>query len=338
MKIPWPDCLPPVEEFYKHPGVRHVQHGKLVMFTYTDKQNFSGVWDDVTMNARGLVADTDGNLVAWPFPKFFNAGQKATVNCMPWVEPSDPADEVYEKYDGSLIIHFWYDDVPYFVTRGSFDSDQARMARQLVSPMDYEEMMVDDTTAMFELVGPSNQHTIVYDEDDLIPLAYRTGTGPIMFYNVPGQTSPYREGWVYVYPDGTMVKHKTPYYVAAAKAAATNLTEAWVSRTHNDVLVQMTRHDRKTATEHICELDCEYGRTLMRHAFAMDDLPSDASRSTAADFIKNHEDIENSIGFALADYRGIGTIPKNFDRVDRAIRKVVAARFAPFRVRAGASE
>jgi RNA ligase len=44
----------------------------LTIWNYTEKVQYEGLWDDVTLQTRGLVTDDKGNVVARPFRKFFN--------------------------------------------------------------------------------------------------------------------------------------------------------------------------------------------------------------------------------------------------------------------------
>ena len=49
------------------------RQGNLVGFKYTNGTIYSQDWDVVTLNARGIVFDSQtGNVIARPFKKFFN--------------------------------------------------------------------------------------------------------------------------------------------------------------------------------------------------------------------------------------------------------------------------
>jgi len=75
----------------------------LAIFNYSRECQYNGNWDDITLNCRGLVLDTKGNVIAKPFPKFFNYEEH---------KPEDIPNEsfeVYEKMDGSLGIIFYYE-------------------------------------------------------------------------------------------------------------------------------------------------------------------------------------------------------------------------------------
>ena len=44
----------------------------LSIWNYSRTCQYDRLWDDVTLNCRGLVLDNEGNVIAKPFPKFFN--------------------------------------------------------------------------------------------------------------------------------------------------------------------------------------------------------------------------------------------------------------------------
>ena len=44
----------------------------LSIYNYSRTCQYGGLWDDITLNCRGLVLDNKGNVIAKPFPKFFN--------------------------------------------------------------------------------------------------------------------------------------------------------------------------------------------------------------------------------------------------------------------------
>jgi len=71
----------------------------LTIWNYSQTTQYEGKWDEVTLQCRGLVTDTDGNVVARPFKKFFNMEEEKHTETEEY--------EVYEKMDGSLGIAFY---------------------------------------------------------------------------------------------------------------------------------------------------------------------------------------------------------------------------------------
>lgn len=51
------------------------ENGELLIWNYTQRCQFDRIWDDVTMQCRGLITDVRGNIRARPFKKFFNFGE-----------------------------------------------------------------------------------------------------------------------------------------------------------------------------------------------------------------------------------------------------------------------
>jgi hypothetical protein len=146
----------------KHPDA------ELYIYNYTRSANFEKVWNEVTLLTRGLILDAEYNIVARPFVKFFNIEQHAPeeIPVLPF--------EAYEKMDGSLGILYWLDDKPYIASRGSFDSDQARHANEvLYSKYTHTfDKITKGVTYLFEIIYPSNRIVVDYgDKDDLVLLA-----------------------------------------------------------------------------------------------------------------------------------------------------------------------
>src|SRR5690349_5104447 len=80
--------------------VRYQKHPTkdLFIFNYTEETQFSKRWDNITLNCRGLILDDDYNIVARPWKKFFNFGERDLE-----IDFNAPV-EVTDKMDGSLGI------------------------------------------------------------------------------------------------------------------------------------------------------------------------------------------------------------------------------------------
>ncbi len=136
----------------------------LFIYNYSQKTQYERVWNEATLNARGLILDSNMNIVAKPFGKFFNLGEHK-----PEEIPSLPY-EVFEKMDGSLGILYWIEDDPFIATRGSFESDQAKHANKILySKYPHLFDRIDrESTHLFEIIYPENRIVIDYGlEDDL---------------------------------------------------------------------------------------------------------------------------------------------------------------------------
>ena len=141
----------------------------LTIWNYSEKVQYEGLFDGVTLNARGLVTDENGNIVARPFKKFFNMEENKHT-------PTEEFD-VFEKMDGSLGILFYYQDRWVMATRGSFVSEQAVKGFEMLKNYDYEKLH-KNYTYLFEIIYKENRIVVKYDYDDLILLGIvETKTG-----------------------------------------------------------------------------------------------------------------------------------------------------------------
>lgn len=132
----------------------------LTLYCYTGAAVYDRVWTPWTLAARGLVLDeARGRIVATPFPKFFNLGERDDpVPALPF--------HVYDKLDGSLIVIFHDGSRWRCATKGSFASDQARIAEAMLEP----SALTPGVTYLAELIGPSNRIVARYPSDKLVML------------------------------------------------------------------------------------------------------------------------------------------------------------------------
>ena len=210
--------LATLEKYYKD-GLLHKQTHPtldLTIWNYSPRVQYERLWDDITIQCRGLVTNTKGEIVARPFKKFFNYEEH---------KPEDLPNEnfeVYEKMDGSLGILFYYEEeltderryniwfnnnyetgmerffdpnnLPDFdntyydptpktkgvwilATRGSFTSPQAIKGRELLEKYDYNRL-AKDYKYLLEIIYPENRIVCNYDFEDLILLGMiHTKTG-----------------------------------------------------------------------------------------------------------------------------------------------------------------
>jgi T4 RnlA family RNA ligase len=146
----------------KHPDA------DLFIYNYTNKAQYEGVWNEITLQCRGLILDAELNIISRPFKKFFNLDE------YPADQIPDEPFEVFEKLDGSLGILYWLGDTPYIATRGSFISEQAVHASGILIEKygDTINKLERNLTYLFEIIYPQNRIIVDYgDKDDLILLA-----------------------------------------------------------------------------------------------------------------------------------------------------------------------
>lgn len=151
----------------------HPDCPSLKIFNYTQRCQFERIWDDVTMQCRGLILDTEKDVViARPFPKFFNYGEYIE-KC--WPIPSE-IPIITEKLDGSLGILYWINDKPWVATRGSFTSEQAVWATKWFREnIDYDAIPESNgvETFLFEILYPENRIVVNYDYSGLVLITVR---------------------------------------------------------------------------------------------------------------------------------------------------------------------
>ncbi len=139
----------------------------LRIYNYTEKAAYESVWNETTRTCRGLIVDHNDNVVARPFPKFMNLGQTGAAE----IGLNEPV-EVTDKMDGSLGIIYPTPDGPAVATRGSFVSDQALHATEVLRNR-YPDFQTFDWTLthLVEIVYPENRIVLNYgDQDDLVLL------------------------------------------------------------------------------------------------------------------------------------------------------------------------
>ncbi len=186
----------------------------LSIYNYSRTCQYGRLWDGITLNCRGLVLDNEGNVIAKPFPKFFNYEEHTAEEI-----PNELFD-VYEKMDGSLGICFYYEreltyveryklwfngnyetgmeyceeivpnfDDPYFhptpttkgewhiATRGSFVSEQAVKGKELLGKYNFHKLHTG-YTYLFEIIYKENRIVCDYDFEDVVLLGViNTKTG-----------------------------------------------------------------------------------------------------------------------------------------------------------------
>ena len=146
----------------------HPEDQNVIILNYTPECQFSGAWDEVTRQCRGLIMNiVTGEILARPFPKFFNYGEFLEKG---WPIPTE-VPIVTEKYDGSLGILYRLNGKSRVATRGSFISDQALWATAWLNEYCGELSFDSTLTYLFEIVYPANKIVVKYDFSGLVLLA-----------------------------------------------------------------------------------------------------------------------------------------------------------------------
>lgn len=145
----------------------HPADPDIVIYNYTARCVYSDAWDPATLACRGLILNRrTGEIVALPFPKFFN-----------WNEPRafvpEGVPEVTVKLDGSLGILYRLNGKLLWATRGSFTGEQARAAQALWDEKHAGTKVPEELTLLAEIIHPITRVVVDYNFQDLVLVGAR---------------------------------------------------------------------------------------------------------------------------------------------------------------------
>lgn len=146
-------------------GYVRAQHlDGLAIYNYTDKAQYDRHWNAITTQCRGLIVNPLGDILARPFPKFFNHNEPEAQT------PNEPVI-ITDKMDGSLGISYVANGEVRIATRGSFTSEQALHATRVLAEKHSDWTPPAGVTALFEIIYPENRIVLDYGHtDDLVLL------------------------------------------------------------------------------------------------------------------------------------------------------------------------
>lgn len=241
------DVLPYIEGHDEFPvsNVSGRDDMTVICYVVADENTFDMKDSDdigaaIRRECRGLIFDSEGNLVSRPFHKFFNVNEREETqsNCIDLSKDH----VVMEKMDGSMIRPIIADGYLRLATkRGitevamaaeawlSSHKDSADKTHYMIKAVNRGE------TPIFEWISPFNQIVVAYEKADLVYLGSRRNeTGEYFFDetapftlvdrygNLDGSVNDYinrqkgvekREGDIIRFADGHMVKIKNEWYV-----------------------------------------------------------------------------------------------------------------------------
>jgi RNA ligase len=301
----------------------------LTIWNYTEKVQYEGLWDEITLMCRGLVTNSKGEIVARPFRKFFNMEEGKHTPTSEF--------EVYEKMDGSLGIFFYYNNEPVFATRGSFTSDQAIKGREILNKYNWEQGTYEGYTYLFEIIYPENRIVVDYNGlEELVVLGVvETATGKecncdkmvnegfvlvkkydgIKDYStLKSMISNDAEGYVVRFSNGERMKIKGEEYLRLHKIMTNVSTTAiWEIMSNGGdidaILKDVPDEFYKKIKSYVSTLKYGYyqywnqlGKTYDYFRFGKyGDIEVEPTKKQFAEHIKNHHPIAKSIMFAMWD-------------------------------------
>jgi RNA ligase len=214
-------------------------------------------WTGPLRLCRGIIFDFSANLVALPFPKFFNYGDSLETRIL-----SDLPFEATVKHDGHLGIIFRYDGNFHITTRGYFDSRTSLLAdpmlQRCAAEHDWDQNYPTDTTALVEIIHPETEVLTDYagfegfyligaynnrsaddlDYSGLSALSQKLGLPATQIWLgnslaellvlIGDRTVANREGYVVRFSNGLRLKFKFETYVG--KMIAKKLSHAYLMR------------------------------------------------------------------------------------------------------------
>jgi T4 RnlA family RNA ligase len=301
----------------------------LTIWNYTEKVQYEGLWDEITLMCRGLVTNSKGEIIARPFRKFFNMEEGKHTPTSEF--------EVYEKMDGSLGIFFYYNNEPVFATRGSFTSDQAIKGREILNKYNWEQGTYEGYTYLFEIIYPENRIVVDYNGlEELVVLGVvETATGKecncdemvnegfvlvkkydgIKDYStLKSMISNDAEGYVVRFSNGERMKIKGEEYLRLHKIMTNVSTTAiWEIMSNGGdidaILKDVPDEFYKKIKSYVSTLKYGYyqywnqlGKTYDYFRFGKyGDIEVEPTKKQFAEHIKNHHPIAKSIMFAMWD-------------------------------------
>ena len=143
----------------------------LTIYNYTQKTQYDGHWDEITLACRGLIVDSStGEILVRPIPKFFN--YEEVPNEVPLLDSE--YIHVQDKMDGSLGIIFNYKGEWILSSRGSFTSDQAVKGTEILKSRYRLDKFVSEVAYIVEIIYPENRIVVDYGPEE--KLVFLTAT------------------------------------------------------------------------------------------------------------------------------------------------------------------
>jgi RNA ligase len=151
--------------------VQHHPTLDLHIYNYTPTVQYDKLWDDVTMACRGLVLDSNYNIIARPWEKFFNLSEYSPeIQKELYLYPFTAT----MKMDGSLFIVFKYNNQLVGASRGSFTSEQAIKGTEILNK--YPNIFKDNFTYLYEVIYQNSS-------TDFIEIEFEDGSLKYFFTN-----------------------------------------------------------------------------------------------------------------------------------------------------------
>ncbi len=146
----------------KHPSL------DIFIWNYNKECQYERKWDEYTIQTRGLITDTEGNIIARPFKKFFNLNEteETKIENLPLEIPL-----INVKIDGCLGILYFDEEKPCIATRGSFESEQSVWATKYIRKRKFKRQdFKKNYTYLFEIVCSESKIIVDYQGKETLYL------------------------------------------------------------------------------------------------------------------------------------------------------------------------
>jgi len=164
-----------LEDFLNRENLNTKEKGDLILFDYNKIIQFKQDWDEISLQARGIVFNKKtGEIIARGFSKFFNYEElhgEAGKRLPKAFQPNFEGDFiVLNKLDGSMGLTYSYKDEWHINTRGAFESDQAVWAKKWFDKNIKTDKMSKSFTYIFEIIYPDNRIVVDYGKKEMLSL------------------------------------------------------------------------------------------------------------------------------------------------------------------------
>ena len=131
----------------------------LSILKYSRKVFYDNLWnkDKRLLDCRGMVVDSEDNIVVWPFTKVFNLYENNTK------VDQDRVVIAPRKINGFMCAVSIYNEKPIYSTTGSLDSEFAKMAKEVIEgqlTISDTDFFKDEYTFIFEICHTDDPHII----------------------------------------------------------------------------------------------------------------------------------------------------------------------------------
>lgn len=317
----------------KYINVNKHPHLPLFLYNYTTKAQYDQVWNEHTIRCRGLILDSNNNIISNPFPKFFNYGELESHQ-IPKTTP-----KVFEKLDGSLGIQYIHSNQLGISTRGSFTSPQSKFATKWINDHYHIDDFNPSLTYLYEIIHPKNRIVINYkDRMELSLLSIRNTTTGVeldptteskrLSLSTPAQytysteellimaenpNNLQSEGFVLLYPNGQRIKIKYSDYIRVHKI----VTDITPNRIYNIikrdelyyVLNLVPDEFYIEIKEIVSKIELQQSEIIKIAQSTITNLPSNLTQKQKAKLISKSE--YPSVSFAILNNKNGLRSPKN---------------------------